>query len=67
VEEMNGRVKAAEYGLRDRSRRGAADAPQPSQQVNNARNKYYTGGAHMPTHYVFGPNDEIEVSSLNSQ
>jgi len=25
------------------------------------------GGAHMPTHYVFGPDDELEVSSLNSQ
>lgn len=22
------------------------------------------GGAHMPTHYVFGPRDEIEVSTL---
>jgi len=22
------------------------------------------GGAHMPTHYVFGPGDEVEVSSL---
>jgi len=25
------------------------------------------GGAHMPTHYVFGPSDEIEVSSLSNQ
>jgi len=25
------------------------------------------GGAHMPTHYVFGPSDELEVSSLNTQ
>jgi hypothetical protein len=23
------------------------------------------GGAHMPTHYVFGPDDELEVSALN--
>jgi len=23
------------------------------------------GGAHMPTHYVFGPSDELEVEALN--